>query len=184
MSPSHHLSVAAVVGIAIFLIFRIYRVARRSVGRQRLWRFRAWLWLTVFSLLALVLLMASLNRPLVAVSEIAGITSGVILAIYGLRHTSFERTPAGLYYTPHAHIGIALSVIFTGFIAYHAYQRFLSPPQDVGYELPFVRSPLTILLFGVIAGYYAWYSAGLLRWQRAVLKKSQSGSPLKDSEPS
>lgn len=183
MFPSHYLSVAAAVGIAVLLVFRIYRRTRRSVGRQRLQQFRPWIAVVVLSLVALLLLRASLDHPLVAASEVAGLTVGVVLAIYGLRHTSFERTSEGLYYTPNVHIGIALSAVFAGLLGYHAYQLYLSSPQAGGLVNRLGRSPLTILPFGTLVGYYAWYSVGLLRWRRAVLKQSQSGSPLKDSEP-
>lgn len=33
------------------------------------------------------------------------------LGVYGLRLTRFERTPTGLFYTPNAHLGIALSLL-------------------------------------------------------------------------
>jgi hypothetical protein len=30
----------------------------------------------------------------------------------------------------------------------------------------FTRSPLTLLIFGVLAGYYMTYAVGLLRWRK------------------
>ena len=37
----------------------------------------------------------------------------------------------------------------------------------------FGRSPLTLVIIGTMAGYYAWYAIGLLRWRAAV--KAQDG---------
>ena len=32
----------------------------------------------------------------------------------------------------------------------------------------FGRSPLTLIIFGTMAGYYAWYAIGVLRWRASV----------------
>jgi hypothetical protein len=33
-------------------------------------------------------------------------------------------------------------------------------------DASFARSPLTLVIFGLVACYYACYAAGLLRWRR------------------
>ena len=48
----------------------------------------------------------------------AGLAAGALLGVFGLRRTTFEPTPQGLYYTPNAHLGIALSLLFIARIAY------------------------------------------------------------------
>jgi hypothetical protein len=124
--------------------------------------------LIFFPLLLLLFLYSSYTHPVAVAAELGGVLIGVVLAIYGLRHTKYENTAEGLYYTPNAHIGIALSLLLAARVAYRFFQMYVStaafaqPPQD------FARSPLTLLIFGTTAGYYAWYALGLIRWQRSV----------------
>jgi hypothetical protein len=47
---------------------------------------------------------------------------------------------------------------------------FTAPPAAL------LRSPLTVFIVGVLAGYYASYAVGLLRWRRRVLQQAQSGA--------
>lgn len=98
-----------------------------------------------------------------------GVALGTGLGVYGLRLTKFEQTPRGLFYTPNAHLGVALSLLFVGRIAYRAAQLYFSSGSLlVGRPTDFARSPLTLLIFGVLAGYYVTYAVGLLRWRARV----------------
>jgi hypothetical protein len=62
-----------------------------------------------------------------------------------------------------------LSLLLAARVAYRFFQMYIStsafaqPPQD------FARNPLTLLIFGTTASYYAWYALGLIRWQRSVV---------------
>jgi hypothetical protein len=168
MAIATHPSVIATVGIAALIAWRVYRRVRRSIGRQRLSPVRPWLTVTLFPLLVAMLLLGSLFHPTSALSLVGGIGVGATLGIYGLRLTKFEPTPEGLFYTPNAHLGIALSLLLIARIGYRAIQMYAAdlpmdtPPTD------FVRSPLTLVIFGTLAGYYVTYAIGLLRWQARV----------------
>jgi hypothetical protein len=93
---------------------------------------------------------------------------GIGLAVYGLRVTRFESTPSGLYYTPSAHIGVALSLLVVARVAYRLFQSYAATAGFTEPPASLVRSPLTLLLVGTLAGYYAWYALGLLRWRRSL----------------
>ena len=83
--------------------------------------------------------------------------------VLGLRLTRFEATPEGLFYTPSAHLGIALSTLLVCRIAY----RFVvsgAPGMGAGSSPPPPLTPLTLLLVGTLGGYYSAYALGLLRW--------------------
>jgi hypothetical protein len=45
------------------------------------------------------------------------------------------------------------------------------PPAD------FVRCPLTVAIFGTLAGYYVTYAIGLLRWRRRVRLAGAAAEP-------
>ena len=66
----------------------------------------------------------------------------------------------GHFYTPNTHIGIALSVLFVGRIAYRYIVR--NDPVTAPNHAPLFQSPLTLLIVGLTVGYYIVYQAGIL----------------------
>jgi hypothetical protein len=162
-------STALSLGLAVLVVWRVYTRIRRLIGRQQLSRLRPWITVTLFPLLLLMLGVFSLAHPPNALSLLAGAAVGIGLGVYGLRLTKFEATPAGLFYTPNAHLGIALSLLFIGRIAYRFAQLYLIG-SDGASSTPdaFLRSPWTLLIFGTLAGYYVCYAVGLLRWRRSL----------------
>lgn len=167
-APAPHLPLAALLAMGAVIAWRVYRRAQNFVARQRFQSRRSWLSLVFFPVLVLLLLLVSYSHPLNAVVELGGVLVGVGLAVYGLRLTKFENTAEGLYYTPSAHIGIALSLLLAGRIAYRFFNLYVAPAASVQPPDAFARSPLTLLIIGTMAGYYAWYALGLIRWQRSV----------------
>jgi hypothetical protein len=166
MDLSHPTTFLIPAGIAALVAWRLYSRVRRMVGRQRLSKVRPWLTVCLFSLLIALVLLGSLAHPGAASGLVAGVAAGAALGFYGLRLTRFERTPLGLFYTPNAYLGIALSLLFVARIGYRAAQLYFVAGAAQESSAAFVRSPLTLLIFGTLAGYYVAYAVGLLRWRR------------------
>jgi len=104
-----------------------------------------------------------------------GVVVGVCLGVYGLRMTRFEKTPQGLFYTPNAHLGIALSLLLVGRIIYRFIQVYSATGSAAAaQQVNYTTTPLTLLIFGTLAGYYFTYAVGLLRWQRESAKADVS----------
>ncbi len=160
-------------GIAALVAWRLYSRIKRMVGRQPLSKVRPWLTVCLFPLLIGFLLFSSLAYPQAALALVAGVGVGAALGLYGLRLTKFEHTPLGLFYTPNAHLGIALSLLLMARIGYRAAQLYLSAGAAEEGSSAFARNPLTLLIFGMLAGYYIAYAVGLLRWRR----RARLGSP-------
>jgi cytochrome b561 len=165
-----HLITAVLVGALV--VWRVYARIRRMIGRQRLTTVRPWITVVVFPLIAALLLAAGFVHPIVDAALVGGAAIGVALGLLGTRLTRFEATPAGLFYTPNAHLGIALSLLFILRLGYR-----LILPQMTGQpvdpqSLQMGASPLTMGLFGMLSGYYVTYAIGLLRWRAQV-----SGQP-------
>jgi hypothetical protein len=99
------------------------------------------------------------------------------LGVWGHRLTRFEATPEGLFYTPSAHLGIAISLLFIGRVAYRLVQLWTMGGMARDGHVDFVRSPLTLAIFGVMAGYYVAYAIGLIRWRAAVRSVENAGRP-------
>jgi hypothetical protein len=162
-------SLLTYAGIAALVIWRLYSRVRRVIGRQKLSVVRPWLTVTLFPLLLAMMALAAMKQPVAIVALLAGAAIGVVLGMVGHRLTNFETTPQGLFYTPNAHLGIALSLLFAGRIAYRFMQISLAGGAPASpYGPGFVSSPVTLLIFGTLAGYYVSYAIGLLRWRRQV----------------
>jgi len=158
------------LGLGALVAWRLYARIRRMVGRQRLSRWRPWFTVVLFPLLGVFLLLGALVHPLNAAALLGGAAIGVALGRYGLRLTRFEVTPAGLFYTPNAHLGIALSLLFIGRVVYRFVQLYFFAGATLSGAPPteFLRSPLTLVIFGTLAAYYVTYALGLLAWRRQV----------------
>lgn len=148
-----------------FVLWRVYARVKRLMVRQRSQPWRHWVGVVLFPLLMVALGIAAQAHPMSLAGIAAGVAVGVGLGLLALRNTVYERVGAEFYYTPNAHIGILVSMLFIGRLLYRGYEFYVAKtaqPQD------FASSPLTLLVFGVLAGYYTFYAAGLLRWRKSA----------------
>lgn len=149
---------------------------KRLTTRQRLTRVRPWITLTVFPMLIWLLAMTAFVPPAPPqpwkLGWLAlGLVAGGLLAVYGLKRTAFEAIAGeGLYYTPHARLGFALSALFLLRLAWRLGELALHGAAAA--EGPqFVLSPYTLAPVGLFAGYQMAYAAGLLVWRWRVLTR-------------
>ncbi len=177
MDLAHPTTLLLPAGIAAFVVWRVYLRVKRMVARQRLSKVRPWLTIIFFSLFAGVLMLGSVRRPESALALVGGMLLGCALGWYGLRVTKFGQSPSGLFYTPNAHLGIALSLLLVGRVAYRAVQIYFVSGSVQADSGNFVRSPLTLLILGTLAGYYVAYAVGLLHWKRRASRASSDAPP-------
>jgi hypothetical protein len=144
------------------------------VGRQQMSNVRPWITVCVFPILTVLLAAASRTQPMSPPALLAGILVGIGLGVFGLRKTRFEKTPQGLFYTPNAHLGIALSLLLLGRIMYRLIQVYSVSESAAPPQINYATTPLTLVIFGTLAGYYVTYAIGLLRWQRQTSKADGS----------
>jgi hypothetical protein len=150
--------------------WRVYARVRRMVGRQRLSKVRPWITLAIFPVLVVALGLATRSHPEGLWALAAGLGAGAALGRFGLGKTRFEATPGGLFYTPNAHLGVALSLVLVARIVYRLVEIYSSGPLMPHAMNDFARSPLTLGVFGLLAGYYICYAVGLVRWRQRVLR--------------
>jgi hypothetical protein len=147
------------------VMWRVYQRVKRLMVRQRSQAWRHWIPVVLFPALLVLMGTLSLAHPQALAGMAAGVAAGAALGVLGLRKTRYERLGSEYFYTPNAHIGVLVSLLFVGRLLYRGYEFYVlgtAQPQD------FASSPLTLLVFGVLAGYYTTYAAGLLRWRRAA----------------
>jgi len=167
--------------VAAFVAWAIYRRVRRNIGRQRVQPMRMRSRIVLLGVVGALALATSARNMELFAAMAAGIAGGAALAWLGLRHTKFEITEQGNFYTPHTWIGLAVSALLLGRIAY----RFMVvyPVAHAASQAganPFAayqKSPLTLAIFGVVVGYYvAYYSGVLVKSREAVSTKRPENS--------
>ncbi|MGE5616333.1 MAG: hypothetical protein ACM3X5_05400 [Bacillota bacterium] len=176
----------SMVMVAVFvplIIWRVYARIRRNIGRQRLSKVRPWITLAVFSLILVMIASLSQLHPDRLAWLAGGLATGTLLAQYGLKLTRFEPTRQGLFYTPNTHVGIALSFVFIARIAYRFFELYALAPPQARDNADFFRSPVTLAVFGLLAGYYMAYAVGLLRWRFAVLARKREREAAEGQPP-
>lgn len=157
--------------IAALVIFGLYRRMRRSFGRQRVTEGRMWVRIAIFTVITVLMAAGTVAAHDLEVlgGMAAGIACGALLGYVGLRHTRFEVTSEGRYYTPHTYMGLAVTALFVGRLAY----RYLSvsngalpsAPAGAGFGA-MLHGPFTFAAFGVLVGYYILYYLGVLQRTR------------------
>jgi hypothetical protein len=154
------------------VVFAIYRRFRRTFGRQQLRPGRMTLRIVLLAAVSGVLLPMALRSTQYLGAEVAGAALGVGLGIWGAERTRFMMYGGRLHYVPHTYTGIAVSLLFLGRLAYRVVQAYLGgqAPYATGSVDPtlafapasMVRSPLTVGIFFVLAGYYGCYYGRVL----------------------
>jgi hypothetical protein len=150
--------------------FAIYRRVRRTIGRQPYQPGRMQVRMVVLGIIGAIALLFSFRDVEVGGAMVAGLVGGAALGLFGLRHTKFETTPQGQFYTPHTYIGLFVTLLFLGRLAY----RFLVvlPSMQAAAQMnenpyaSFQKSPLTMAIFGIVIGYYIAYYGAVIREMR------------------
>jgi hypothetical protein len=158
------------------IAWRMVSRFKRLTQRQRLSRIRPWITLTIFPLIVSMLAMTAFlpqhePQPMKLIWLAAGLTAGALLSIYGLKMTQFEAIKGeGLFYTPHAPLGIVLFALFAVRVLWRLGDLALRG-SNASQGPEFVLSPYTLAPVGLFAGYYIAYAIGLLMWRWKVLKR-------------
>lgn len=162
-ATSHALPIA---GFAVLFAFLMYRRFRRLFGRQRVQPARLKFRIAVLLDVAAMLLLRGSLGAQGGLAVAAGIGGGIALGLFGLRLTTFETTPQGRFYTPHGGIGLLLSALLLGRLAYRlvVVWPLMHGARMAGANplASFERSPLTLAIFALLIGYYVTYCIGIL----------------------
>ena len=144
-----------------FILWRVYLRVRRNIGRQPFQPGRLLTRVVIFSAISLLLGVAMLAYPPSLAALGGGLLLGAPLALLGLHLTRFERIDGATFYTPNTHIGLALSLLFVGRLAYRFAVLAAAVTDGTPPAPQLFQSPITLLIFGVTAGYYIAYFTGL-----------------------
>ncbi len=172
MTP-HDLMSLALVPIMLLVIWR--RV-RGQFGRQPVRRTRMTVRIAAFAAIGLLASLAGFADIRLLEGLASGIVAGGALGMVGLRLTRFERTEdGGDAYVPNPWIGAVLTLLLVGRLAWRF--SLLGPWSAVPAAPPSGthaawQSPFTMVVLGLLVGYYVSYYAGLLvhhrRFERSL----------------
>ncbi|HTH67085.1 MAG TPA: DUF1453 domain-containing protein [Rhodanobacter sp.] len=176
--PAHLTNYLVMLPILAWIIWR--RISRQF-GRQPIRRKRMIFRIAVFSFLGCMLALSGLHKLALAEGLLAGVLLGGAIGLLGLRLTRFEVDPVkGDCYVPNPWIGALLTALLLGRLAWRflvvwpQMQHVAAAAQTGGYPmhpLGYASSPLTMLVIGLLIGYYIAYFSGLLihhrRFQRS-----------------
>jgi hypothetical protein len=164
---------------AALVVFAVYRRLRRSFGRQLLRPTRMTIRMVLLTLIVCALLPSALRSTQYLGAQLAGAALGIGMGFWGAQRTRFLMAGERLYYVPHTYTGIAVSLLFVGRLVFRIFQAYIGahagqaaypadPSQAMG-AASMVRSPLTVGVFFVLAGYYLYYYGWVL-WKSKHLK--------------
>ncbi len=159
----------ALLVLTPLLVWRVYNRIKARMTRQRSIVSRHYTGALVFGAMIAVPLVQLFDTPFHLTALLAGAAFGTGWSMYALKKTRFEDTQQGYFFTPPARLGILMAMILVARILYLGVEIYAN--QGKGIPAPrLTDEPLTMLCVGLTAGYFEWYSLGLLQWRRKLRK--------------
>ena len=162
----------------------VWRRLSRSFGRQPIRRKRMLVRIVIFAVVGALLALSGWHRPILAEGLLGGVLTGGAIGLLGLRLTRFETDPArGDCYVPHPWIGALLTVLLLVRLGWRlsVWWPLLQSSSSAAPGMPpegYAASPLTMLLVGLLVGYYVTYYSGLLIHHRRFQRLQQGASTV------
>jgi hypothetical protein len=175
--PAHLTNYLIMLPLVVLIVWR--RVGR-SFGRQQVQRKRMIFRVVIFSIIGAALALSGFHQLALAEGLVGGMLIGGAIGLVGLRLTRFEVDPVkGDCYVPNVWIGALLTVLLLGRLAWRLLvlwpeiqqgQAAANMAGGSGQSIGYGSSPLTMLVIGLLVGYYIVYYSGVLihhrRFQR------------------
>jgi len=172
--PAHLTSYLIMLPLLALIVWR--RVSRQF-GRQPIRRKRMIARIAIFAVIGGLLSLSGFRHAALAEGLFGGVLAGAAIGLVGLRLTRFEVDPRkGDCYVPNPWIGALLTVLLLGRLGWRllvvwpqlqqAQAMAGAPMHPIGYA----SSPLTMLVIGLLVGYYIAYYSGVLLHHRRFLQ--------------
>ncbi len=165
------LSITTVVLLLLgpVLVWRVYSRIKTQMQRQRSIMQRHYTGLGVFTAMAVVPASQFVTQPAALAWLLTGVAGGIAWSVWGLKLTRFESTAEGYFFTPNPRVGLVIAMLFVAGLMYIGFEIYAN--QGSGQATPKVTDYAFFLpSLGLVAGYFATYSAGLLKWRWKLRK--------------
>ncbi|HEY0062375.1 MAG TPA: hypothetical protein VGC21_09660 [Telluria sp.] len=164
------ISTIALLLLGPVLVWRVYTRIKAQMLRQRSIMQRHYTGLGVFTAMAVVPASQFITQPATLAWLLVGVVGGIAYGVWGLKLTRFETTREGYFFTPNPRLGLVIAMLFVACLMYIAFEIYAN--QGSGNPTPKVTDyPFTLPSLGLVAGYFATYSAGLLKWRFKLRKE-------------
>jgi hypothetical protein len=152
------------------LVWRIYARLKLVFRRQESVAWRHWVGAAGLPILLLAAAQSMLGK-LPELSMMAGaVLAGGWMAVFALKRTRFENNGVKLYFTPPSRTAILVCMLFAARVLQIGVEFYINRqsehPRAIN-QAEVLQHPLTVIPFGLLIGYLAAYSIGLLRWHMA-----------------
>lgn len=148
----------------------VWRRVRTQFGRQPIRRKRMIARIAIFAVIGALMALSGLHDLRLLEGLLGGVLIGAALGLAGLRLTRFDRAADGSDgYLPNPWMGGLLTALLIGRLAWRFLVLMPQMQQDGAgaHAAPAIgNSPLTLLVFGLLVGYYVTYYSGLLMHHR------------------
>lgn len=150
------------------LIWRVYSRLKLVFRRQESVAWRHWVGAAGLPILLLAAAQSMLaNLPALSMMAAATI-AGAWMAFFALKKTRFEIAGSKRYFTPPSRTAILVCMLFAARVLQIGVEFYVNRQSEhpkIINQLEVMQHPLTVLPFGLLIGYLAAYSIGLLRWR-------------------
>jgi len=147
-------------------VWRIYSRLKKMMVRTKSELWRHYAMASVMSVVILVMLGLLIGKWIALGALVAGAAVGAALGHRNLRLTRLENKPDGFFYTPDRRIPLLVTMLFVSRLIYRLFEGYLYMHEGLPME-DFFGNPITAVLLGLLAGYYATYSLLLVRWHKS-----------------
>ena len=159
----------------------IWRRVRGQFGWQPIQRKRMIARIAIFAVIGVLVALTGLHNLRLLEGLLGGALIGAALGLVGLRLTRFERAGDGRDgYIPNTWIGALLTALLIGRLAWRllVVMPQMEQTQTAAHAAPAIgNSPLTLLMLGLLVGYYVAYFSGLLVHHRRFERVLPQGAP-------
>ncbi len=162
-------STIALLLLAPVLVWRIYSRIKGMMVRQRSIMQRHYTGAGVFTAIALITA-SQLMYDLPTLAWLAvGTGMGIGYGVWGLKLTRFETVREGYFFTPNKRLGLVIAMLFVAAVMYVGFEIYAN--KDSGKPTPRVTDYVFFMpALGLMAGYFATYSIGMLKWRFKLRK--------------
>ena len=147
-------------------VWRIYSRLKKMIVRTKSELWRHYAMASVMSVVILVMLGLLIGKWIALGALVAGAAAGAALGHRNLRLTRLENKPDGFFYTPDRRIPLLVTMLFVSRLIYRLFEAYLHMHEGLPME-DFLGNPVTAVVVGLLAGYYATYSLLLVRWHKS-----------------
>ncbi|GLQ86888.1 DUF1453 domain-containing protein [Dyella flagellata] len=166
------------------IAFAVWRRVRRQFGPQPIRRTRMILRIAILAAIAGLITLAVMHDLRLLEGLAGGVLAGAALGLLGLRLSRFEVHPVkGDCYVPNPYIGALVTALLLARLVWRFAMLGPAMQDPTGATQPLHgpgigQSPLTLLTFGLVVGYYVCYYGGLLvHHQRIVRNRPELRDP-------